>query len=185
MMRMIEVVPHDPSWVLTFRDAAGQITEVVGLNLLAVHHIGSTAVPCLAAKPTIDILLVVQNLEELEVVDAALADLGYQAKGENGIPGRRYYQKLDGERHLVHIHAFKAGNSEITRHLNFRDYLIAHPQAAHAYQVLKQRLAVRFRETPKDYTAGKESFIRDIDARAAAWRAGLHQGKEDDACTPN
>jgi GrpB-like predicted nucleotidyltransferase (UPF0157 family) len=179
MTRVIEVIPYDPAWLLHFKDAADQITTVLVSNLISAHHIGSTAVPGLAAKPIIDILLVVRSLEALDACNDAMGRLGYIAKSENGIAGRRYFQRLDGERHLVHIHAFKEGHPEITRHLNFRDYLIAHPQTAQAYQELKQKLASVFKASPQDYTAGKEFFIREVDTRAASWRADMHQVQGD------
>ena len=171
MTRIVEVVPYDPAWTESYRAEMAQISVIVGANLASAHHIGSTAVPGLAAKPTIDILLVVRDVELLDACNAAMVELGYQPKGEHGIPGRRYFQKLDGEVHLFHIHAFEEGHPEITRHINFRDYLIAHPDTAKAYQDLKQQLTARFKEAPAHYTSGKDAFIRAVDQRAAAWRA--------------
>ena len=179
MVRQIDILPFSPDWPRQFGIEMVKIRPVLVSNLISAHHIGSTAVPGLAAKPTIDILLVVHSLNILEETNAALQALGYQAKGENGIAGRRYYQKLAGERHLVHLHAYKTDNPEITRLLNFRDYLIAHPDTAQAYLALKQSLAVRFREAPKDYSVGKESFICEVDTRAASWRADMHQAQGD------
>ena len=171
MMRVVKVIPFDPNWPAKFREESEAIAGVLGSNLTAAHHIGSTAVPGLAAKPTIDILLIVHDLNLLDACNDELSALGYQAKGENGIPGRRYFQKLDGEVHLVHLHAFETDHPEIKRYINFRDYLMAHPETAKAYQDLKQKLSVRFKDKPADYTAGKESFIRAVDHRAADWRA--------------
>lgn len=171
MARIVEVVPYDPAWPETYRSEIKQIGGVVGANLIIAHHIGSTAVPGMAAKPTIDILLVVRDLDLLDACNAAMMDLGFQPKGEHGIPGRRYFQKVDGEVHLVHIHGFENGHPDVARHINFRDYLTAHPETAEAYQSLKLQLAVRFKFEPAQYTSGKDAFIRAVDARAAAWRA--------------
>ena len=179
MARRVEIYPHDPDWTEVYLAEVEDIAALLGSNLVAAHHIGSTAVPGLAAKPTIDILLVVRNLDDLDASNTAMQARGYTPKGENGITGRRYFQKVDGDVHLVHIHAFKTGHPAILRHLNFRDYLIAHPQTAHEYQVLKQDLAMRFRDVPADYTAGKGEFIRCVDARAAEWRAQHTQPKGD------
>jgi GrpB-like predicted nucleotidyltransferase (UPF0157 family) len=142
---------------------------------VAVHHIGSTAVPGLAAKPTIGILLIVRELAALDACNTLLADLGYQAKGEHGILGRRYFSKKEADHHLFHMHAYADGHPDIDRHLNFRDYLIAHPIVALDYQTLKQNLAEQFRDVPVAYTAGKANFILEVEKRAAAWRAGLDQ----------
>ena len=170
MARKVEIVPYDLAWPDTFRAEIRQIGGVVGANLVSAHHIGSTAVPGLAAKPTIDILLVVHDIDLLDACNDQMSALGYQPKGEHGISGRRYFQKLDGTIHLVHIHAFETNHSEIKRYINFRDYLIAHPETAKAYQDLKHKLSVRFKDKPADYTAGKEAFIRGVDQRATAWR---------------
>jgi GrpB-like predicted nucleotidyltransferase (UPF0157 family) len=175
MARMIEVLPYDPTWPMIYRVEAVQVATVLGSNLVAAHHIGSTAVPGLAAKPTIDILLVVCELQALDDRNTALAALGYQAKGEHGILGRRYFSKREGDRHLFHIHAYAEEHTDINRHLNFRDYLIAHPAVALDYQTLKQALAEQFRDAPAEYTAGKADFIREIEIRAETWRAGLDQ----------
>jgi GrpB-like predicted nucleotidyltransferase (UPF0157 family) len=175
MARMIEVLPYDPTWPMIYRAEVVQVATVLGSNVVAAHHIGSTAVPGLAAKPTIDILLVVRELETLDGRNHALAALGYQAKGDHGILGRRYFSKKEGDRHLFHIHAYAERHADITRHLNFRDYLIAHPGAALDYQTLKQALAAQFRDAPSEYTAGKAGFIFDVERRAEVWRAGLDQ----------
>jgi GrpB-like predicted nucleotidyltransferase (UPF0157 family) len=134
---------------------------------------GSTAVPGLAAKPTIDILAEVKSHDRLETQTPKLEALGYQAKGENGISGRRYFQKVQGEVHLYHIHAYEAGHPDVYRHINFRDYLRAHPVEARAYAALKYDLADKFTDQAQQYTEGKTDFIRAVDARAAAWRAAL------------
>ena len=175
MARIIEVLPYDPIWPQIYLVEVDQVSTVLGSNLLAAHHIGSTGVPGLAAKPTIDILLIVRELTALDACNTALADLGYQAMGEHGIMGRRYFSKKEGDRHLFHMHAYAEGHADITRHLNFRDYLIAHPAAALDYQALKQGLAVQFRDAPAEYTAGKADFIGEVEGRAKAWRAGMDQ----------
>lgn len=173
MARTIEIFPYDPDWALKFNGEVKKITAVMGPNLVAAHHIGSTAVPGLAAKPTIDILLVVRDVDALDTCNEAMQVLGYTAKGESGIPGRRYFQRLDSEHHLSHIHAYNEGHPEITRLLNFRDYLIAHLQTAHEYQALKQNLASQFKDEPVQYTEGKDDFIHTVDERAAAWRSEM------------
>lgn len=180
MARIIEIQSFNPDWPRIFHEEAQNVKAVLGPNLLSAHHIGSTAVPGLAAKPIIDILLVVQSLDTLDACNDTMLRLGYIAKGENGISGRRYFQRLEGEQHLFHIHAFAVGHPEIARHLNFRDYLIAHPQTAQDYQDLKYTLAAQFREGPADYTADKGDFIRLVDERAAAWReeSGPHHRKD-------
>jgi len=153
-----------------YAQEAYRLCPLMAQNLIALHHIGSTAVPGLAAKPTIDILAVVRDHAWLDARTPALELLGYQAKGENGIPGRRYFQKLQGEVHLFHIHAYEAGHADIQRHLNFRDFLQTHLQEAQAYAALKRELAEEHTYEPRRYTEGKSEFIHAVDRRASAWR---------------
>lgn len=173
MPRKIEVLPYNPGWPVRY---VGEMEKVsAGLNpcLLEHHHIGSTAIPGLAAKPTIDILCVVESLEALDGCNQAMIDFGYQPKGENGNPGRRYFQKVEDTVHLFHIHAYAPGHPDILRHLNFRDYLRSHPDEARAYQDLKTQLAQLHSFEPEQYTSGKAAFILAVEYRAAAWRVEL------------
>ena len=130
----VTVVPHDLAWRREFNVEARQITECLGDVVTRLHHIGSTAIPGLPAKPTIDILMEVVDLESVDAATPSLKTLGYEAMGEYGIPRRRYFRKNDASgKRTHHVHAFELGSDEVRRHLAFRDYLIAHPSAAHAY----------------------------------------------------
>ncbi len=170
MARRIDVVSYNPAWVAKFEAEEKRIKAIFGTNALEIHHIGSTAIPGLMAKPTIDLLLVVNDIEAVDALDPEMKAIGYRPKGENGIPGRRYFQKLAGEVHLYHVHAFQAGHPEIARHLNFRDFLLHNQDEATAYQILKLRLADQFPYDPEGYNNGKTDFIREVDQRAASWR---------------
>ena len=170
MAREICVVSYNPDWPEQFQAEANDIIEVLGENAISTHHIGSTAIPGIFAKPTIDILLVVKSHTFLDANQDAFRTLGYQPMGENGIPGRRYFRKLAGEQHLFHVHAFEVGHPDIARHLDFRDYLRSHPEEARAYAAMKVGLAARHRYDAVRYSEGKADFIQEIDRRAAAWR---------------
>lgn len=172
MARKVDVVPYDPGWPVVYAAEAESIRLILGGNVIAMHHIGSTAIPGMAAKPTIDLLVVDRDHDNLDACNDAMREAGYQPKGENGVPGRRYFQRLIGEVHLFHIHAYESGHPDIERHLNFRDYLRTHPVDARAYEALKHHLAAQFPFEPKKYTSGKTRFIRAIDQRASGWCAG-------------
>jgi len=146
------------------------VASALGRALVVIHHIGSTAIPGIYAKPIIDMLAVTGDLSLLDERTPRLQALGYEALGEFGIPGRRYFRKNNsaGER-TYQIHAFQTGSPQIARHLAFRDYLRAHPEVARDYETLKHRLAAAFPNDIGSYTDGKDSFIHDIDSRAAAW----------------
>ena len=170
MSRRVIVVAHNPAWKLAFETEAGQISAALGERLVGLHHIGSTAIPGIYAKPIIDFLMEVRDLTELDESSPALAALGYEVKGEFGIPGRRFFLKDDalGER-SHHVHAFEAGTLGIDRHLAFRDFMIAHLQEAQAYSELKRELARKYPLDIDSYVEAKDPFIKEHEARALAW----------------
>lgn len=173
----ITMVPHDPEWQRLFRHEAEQVTAALGANVVAVHHIGSTAIPAIYAKPVLDVLLVVQDLTALDEKQPQMEAMGYVALGEFGIPGRRYFRRDNAFGARTHqFHAFENGSPQITRHLVFRDYMIHNPDVAQAYSNLKRELAAQHPNDIEAYMDGKDAFIQEIDRRAAQ---GLEAG---DAC---
>jgi GrpB-like predicted nucleotidyltransferase (UPF0157 family) len=169
----IVLAPHDPAWAAAFaREAAAVSGALAGLRI-ELHHIGSTAIPGIVAKPVIDMLGVVTSLEALDDAAEGLVALGYEALGEFGIPGRRYFRKDDARGVRTHqLHAFAAGSPHVRRHLDFRDHLRAVPEDAAAYAALKQELAIRHRGDTRAYTDAKSAFIGAVERRAAARREG-------------
>ncbi len=170
VMRKIEVTAYDPDWPGMYKAEAGEISRILKTGLTAIHHIGSTAIPGIAAKPTIDILAEVRDIEAIDLRNNNLEDLGYTPMGEYGISGRRYFFKTSGEKHAFHLHIFQEGHPEIERHLLFRDYLRAHPEEAREYAELKLQLASRFPEDIISYINGKDAFIKAIDRKAREWK---------------
>jgi GrpB-like predicted nucleotidyltransferase (UPF0157 family) len=167
----VVVVPYDPTWPGEFEAESKRILRALGDNVVSVHHMGSTAVPGLFAKPIIDVLLEVHDIVCLDGQTGAMEDLGYEAMGEFGIPGRRYFRKCDrsGVR-THHVHAFQVGSAEIERHLAFRDYMVAHPAEAQAYGALKRELARAHPDDRQAYMDGKDAFVKEHEAKALAWR---------------
>jgi GrpB-like predicted nucleotidyltransferase (UPF0157 family) len=167
----VKVVPYDPAWPREFECEASRIAEVLRNVAIAIHHIGSTAIPGIHAKPIIDILLEISDLPSLDANSAAMMSLGYEAMGEFGIPHRRYFPKNNADGTRTHqVHAFEAGSETAIRHLAFRDYMIAHPMAAHAYGELKQSLARQHPDSIEGYMDGKDAFIKEHETLALAWR---------------
>ncbi len=167
------MVPHDPQWRQEFQQEAEQITVTLGSAVVTVHHMGSTAIPTVYAKPVIDLLLVVQSVAALDEKQPAMEALGYEALGEFGIPGRRYFRRNNALGDRTHqVHAFETGSPQITRHLAFRDYIIAHPETAQEYSDLKRELAAQYPNDIEAYMDGKDEFIQEIDRRAARLDSG-------------
>jgi GrpB-like predicted nucleotidyltransferase (UPF0157 family) len=170
-MSKVEVVPHNPLWRDAFEEEAKHVAAALGDTVAAIHHIGSTAIPKIYAKPVVDLLVEVRDITEVDGRSSAMASFGYDVMGEYGIPGRRYFRKDNQEGiRTHHIHAFEAGSAEVTRHLAFRDYMIAHPEDAQRYSELKRKLAKEHPQSIDRYMDGKEGFIKEIDRRAAQWR---------------
>ena len=170
-MSKVEVVPHNPQWRDAFEAEAKHVAAALGENVVAIHHIGSTAIPNIYAKPVIDLLVEVRDITEVDGQSSAMESLGYEVMGEYGIPGRRYFRKDNQEGiRTHHIHAFEASSAEVERHLAFRDYMIAHPGDAQRYSELKRKLAEEHPQSTDGYIDGKDGFIKEMDRRAAQWR---------------
>lgn len=168
-MRTIEVLPYSDEWPLAFEREADQLRAVFGGELLAMHHIGSTSVPGLSAKPIIDVMPVVREIAAVDSLTDKMKELGYEAKGENGLPGRRYFQK-GGDARTHHVHVYAEGADDIERHLAFRDYLRMHPERAREYGEWKERLARRHPADMAAYIRGKDGLVREIEKEALTWR---------------
>lgn len=166
-MRRVIVLPYDPAWVSVFATEARHLLALLARPDWQVHHIGSTSVPGLAAKPVIDCLLEVDSHVHLDARTPRLEADGYVAMGEYGLPGRRYFRKdaPDGTRYC-HVHAYESGNPEIHRHVRFRDYLRENPIRARAYGELKLRLAEEHPQDIEAYMDGKDPLIKELEAEA-------------------
>ncbi len=169
-MQILEVVRHNPHWRDLFETEARHIAAALGENVIAIHHIGSTAIPNIYAKPVIDFLVEVGDIDEVDTQSSAMRSLRYEVMGEFGMPGRRYFRKDDKARVRTHqIHTFETGSPDLERHLAFRDYLNAHPEDAKRYSDLKRMLAAEHSQNPDGYMDGKDGFIKEIDIKAAQW----------------
>ncbi len=159
------LIEYDPRWPLLFADEATRVWQALGSNLVvAIEHIGSTAVPGLAAKPVIDLMVGVHSLVHGQCTIPLLEALGYVYWREDPRPGRMFFVKgmpPYGSRRTHHIHMVEVYGSFWDR-LLFRDYLRAHPDEAKHYEALKHKLAARFRTDREGYTNGKQEYIQRI-----------------------
>ncbi len=172
--REVRVVPYERSWPGLFAKERSSLIELLPGAIDAIHHIGSTSVPGLAAKPIIDILIEVRSLDDIDAQSPAMATLGYLAKGEYGLPRRRYFTK-GHPTHSHHVHAFVTGDSNVERHLALRDYLRAHADVAADYARLKMTVAKRCNDDIDAYCAGKHDFVNRAEQAALRWRASSRQ----------
>ncbi len=160
-MRRIIVVEYDPAWPATFDDLRARVCTVVGDLALAIEHMGSTAVPGLAAKPIIDMIVVLPSADDVPQAIERLATLGYVHRGNLGIEGREAFSSpLELPAH--HLYVCPAGSLGLLNPLAVRDYLRTHPEMARAYGDLKKSLAAEFPHDIDSYVSGKTDFILSI-----------------------
>jgi GrpB-like predicted nucleotidyltransferase (UPF0157 family)/GNAT superfamily N-acetyltransferase len=161
-MTKIEIVPYNPTWPTLFAAESALIKAALGNNCITVHHIGSTAIPGMSAKPIIDMIPTVKNISKVDAATALMIKLGYDAKGEAGMLFRRFFTKsTDIISCNVHIYEDNAG--EIDRLIKFRDWMRTHPEDADNYADLKLKLTAQFANDRLRYTIGKENFVASID----------------------
>jgi GrpB-like predicted nucleotidyltransferase (UPF0157 family) len=158
----ILLVPHDPSWSECFQAERSAILAACDTSISAVHHVGSTSIQGIAAKPIIDILAIVSKPEDGLACIRPLERLGYEYRGENGIKGRLYFKKPQA----FHLHMYPADHPDAGRILRFRDYLRSHPAEAARYEALKQELSKRFATDRGAYTTAKDGFCTQINQLA-------------------
>lgn len=166
MSQHITVADFNPSWANEYKEESLRIQNILFDNCIAIYHIGSTSVEGLAAKPIIDIMVVVRNLEDVDNAAEDFSKIGYEYLEEFGIEGRRYLRKGGDERtHQIHI--FQADDwNNIGRHLAFRDYMRTHEKKKEEYAKIKIELAKKFPYDIDGYCHGKESFVRETEAIA-------------------
>jgi GrpB-like predicted nucleotidyltransferase (UPF0157 family) len=166
------LAPHDPAWKEMAAAEGARLGGVLGENLVAAHHIGSTAIPGIAAKPVVDLMPVVRSLEGLEARRADVEALGYLWRGPFGIEGRRYCVLERNGKRVFHVHFYAEGNANIASQLAFRDFLLAHPDEAQAYEKTKRKAAAAHPDNSMAYNDHKSGWIRACLERADAWAAG-------------
>jgi GrpB-like predicted nucleotidyltransferase (UPF0157 family) len=171
MAEAITVVEYDPTWPSAFERFRERLWAVVGDFAESIEHVGSTAVPGLAAKPVIDIDVVVQSQTDVQLGIRRLAAIGYEHQGDLGIPGREAFGWPSGEpRH--HVYVCVAGCDALQRHLLFRDYLRTRPDEAFAYAEAKKVAATAHGAEREAYSEAKrEVGERIMEAARQAQRS--------------
>jgi GrpB-like predicted nucleotidyltransferase (UPF0157 family) len=170
--RAVRIVEHDPRWAGCARAELSRLRLALGRVAMRLEHIGSTAVPGLAAKPIVDLQLSVAALEPRERYVGALERTGYLFAPDPGSPGRRFFAKPAERPRTHHLHVCRSGSDDELRHLALRDYLRAHDEEAAEYAALKRRLVAAAPHDRLAYIAGKQQYVRALEARAVAWARG-------------
>jgi GrpB-like predicted nucleotidyltransferase (UPF0157 family) len=161
------VVDHDEGWARDFQDIRARLWPAVAAVAVGVEHVGSTAVPGLAAKPVIDVDVVVAERGHVPSAVAALESLGYGHQGDLGIPGREAFSVLPGlPPH--HLYVVVQGSPAHRDHVDLRDHLRAHPEDARRYAAEKRRLAPLLATDREAYVRGKAWLVAELLAAARA-----------------
>lgn len=169
--KAVSLSPHTPNWSKAFIVAATNIRERISSGL-DLHHIGSTSIPNLHAKPILDILGVVSSIEAFDSNQSELEALGFVWKGEYGIANRRYCVLYDESEQfgLIHLHVFAKSDREVEKHLVFRDYLRDSSEASGRYEEFKKKLAEAHTGVRANYSEGKAELIAQLLSEAFEWK---------------
>ena len=160
-MNSVIIQDYDPRWPHLFEALRSRIESVIHGMAAAVEHVGSTAVPGLAAKPVIDIDVLLRSDTDLPVVIARLASIGYEHRGDLGVTGREAFRTPPSDV-PHHLYVCPSNSSEYKRHILFRDYLRAHPVDANSYASLKRELVRTLGHDREAYTKAKSGFVAEI-----------------------
>ena len=156
----IAIADYDPAWPARFERERARISQALGDGAVRIEHIGSTAVPGLAAKPIVDILVTVTDPEDESAFAPALVRAGYELRVRE--PGHRMFRTPDWD---VHVHVWADNDAEVERYLVLRDRLRASPEDRTAYERLKRNLASRAWDDMNHYADAKGRLIEELLAR--------------------
>lgn len=167
----VELLPHTLHWAVMANNETEKLREQLGDEVIAVHHIGSTSIAGICAKPIIDLLPVVRSVERLDGCEAAFQSLGYRYWGEYGIAGRRYCEREDAAtgKRLFQLHCFEPQSFQVERHLAFRDFLRSNAKWAAAYEADKQRCQSLHPNDSHAYSDAKSAWISEHLPAAIDW----------------
>ncbi|HWI48421.1 MAG TPA: GrpB family protein [Rummeliibacillus sp.] len=154
------LVPWTNEWVKEFLVEKRQIENIIGEHIISIHHIGSTSVPHLSAKPIIDMAIEIKTFEDGLACISVLETLGYKYRGTAVLPERHYFNK--GEPRTHQIHMYKSGNKYLLEQLQFRDYLRYNETARIEYEKLKQELSHKNKKDKHRYAEDKTNFVMSI-----------------------
>ncbi|MFZ3580308.1 GrpB family protein [Virgibacillus sp. DJP39] len=163
----VRLSDFNENWAEMFKMEAEFLRTIFGDEVIKFEHFGSTAVHGLKAKPVIDMMCIVKDINKIDAFNDTMISQGYDIAGEWGIEGRRLFRK-GGKNRTHHIHFYQADNPQIERHLLFRDYLRSHPEEVVKYSRFKEELAQRFNNT-SEYSPAKKEFVKEMEQKALLW----------------
>jgi len=163
----VRLSPFSDKWAQLFQDEVNNLKMIFGDQITQFEHFGSTSVPGMLAKPVIDMMCIVNEIQAVDALNERMNALAYDIAGEWGISGRRLFRK-GGDNRTHHIHFYQSDNPQIERHLVFRDYLRVHPEEVARYSHFKEELARQFDKT-SGYSPAKKAFVTEMEKLAYNW----------------
>lgn len=172
--RKYTILPYQSSWADDFEAIKQQLTAVFGNQALEIMHVGSTAIVGMSGKPTIDVLVVVSTIADLDDLNGTMSELGYTALGEYVAPNGRLFAKEVNNERLVNVHCFEKDHPHAQEMIEMRDFLQNHPDEAKAYADLKIRLYDKYPDDYQAYRHVKDPYLAEMKERAIEWGKTLH-----------
>lgn len=172
MAREMIVVTFNDMWSEMYENEKNILLDILGTMIIDIQHFGSTSVKGLSAKPIIDVMIVVNDINQVDEYNHVMEVHGYSVRGESGIEGRRYFVKLsrdNPDEHTHHIHIYQKGNPHISDELMFRDYLRIDNEAFKEYERVKMETSLKFRYSPREYVDAKYDCIMNIMDKAKSY----------------
>jgi|SRR3989338_9633686 len=164
-----KIIPYDSKWQILFSEESGKINSIIGDNILKTYHIGSTSVPDMSGKATIDILFVVKDISKIDAYISDLNKVGYTSQGSRNAENSRLFEKEVGGQRLFIIHFYQNNHPEIFQILAIRDYLRSHRDKADQYSDLKLSLFQKFPNDYSQYRRFKDEYMENLKDEAIIW----------------
>lgn len=159
---IVELVDYDANWEKEYKKEEKLLKNVLGDKIKEIHHIGSTSIKGLKAKPVIDILVVIESLEEISNIEELLKPYDYENRGQQGVSDRYFFAKGPEDARSHYIHFVEPNSNTYYNQVYFKKYLLEHPEYIKAYCDLKQELASKYADERPKYTKGKNDFITNV-----------------------
>ena len=159
---IVELAEYNLNWKKEYEKEEKLLKEVLGDRIIEIHHIGSTSIEGLKAKPVIDIIVVINRLDEINEIEEMLKPYDYENRGQQGVPDRYFFSKGPEDERSHYIHFVEPNSKTYYNQIYFKKYLIEHPEYIKKYCDLKQELAEKYADERPKYTAGKNEFITSV-----------------------
>lgn len=168
--RKYSIVPYRESWAHDFLRIETELKPLFGDLAMKFEHVGSTAVEGMSGKPTLDVLVIVKNIANVDTLNEAMAELGYAALGEYVAPSGRLFAKEANNERLVNVHCFEKDHPHAQEMIVMRDFLQIHPDELKAYADLKIELYRKFSDDYQAYRHVKDPYLAEMKERAMKWK---------------